>query len=197
MAFLTLLVCIGFLVGAIFAFCAAFVQDDKNAAGSPGDKKRFSFKWLCAGILAASLAVLLFVAVFMPAIVRERIVEAEDITRKTFREKLGRELDTVTFDSTNQQTVWDGWKYAGTVHVAGEVWDVTVTRSNNRSARNTTLQCEAVPREWSCHVLRTGWSRIAPDKFRTQPGTAADGGDMTGFPGFTTHSARGAAEPSR
>lgn len=146
MAFVVLLACIGLLVAAILLVCLAFSQDDKKVANASDRRKRVSLRLLSAGIVAGSLSVLLFVTVFHSLIVRARIVEAEDITRNTFREKIGREPDTLEFDSTDRQPGWNGWTYLGVARVGDEVWDVTVTRSNDRAARKTTLRCEAQPR---------------------------------------------------
>lgn len=134
-------------VVALVSFAVAFERGDKSDAGSLGGGKRFSVKWLCTSIFAAVLGVLLIVFGFTPALVHDLIGEAETITRKTFREKLGREPDKIHFDGINRKTNSDGWKYVGTAHVGGEVWDVTVTRSNDESARTTRLQCEASPRK--------------------------------------------------
>ncbi len=138
---------IALAVGTIIALCMAFGQDSKQPGRRRRGRKQFSLKWFGLGVLMAALAVILWVAVFMPGIVRERIAEAESITRETFREKVGREPDKIFFDGINRKATWNGWKYVGTAQVGNEVWDVTVTSTNDPVARETTSECEVVPRK--------------------------------------------------
>lgn len=147
MNFVVMMLSLLLMVGGLILFGIAFVRDDHQAGESPETRKRRIFKCCSVGTLLGVLGILLFVFVFMPGIVGARIQEAEEIARSTFREKIGREPDSLKFDGTNRQTGWDGWKYLGVAHVGDEVWDVTVTRSNDQGARTTTLRCEAMPRE--------------------------------------------------
>ena len=50
----------------------------------------------------------LFVCAFYPIIVRDRIKEAEDITRQTFRDQVSHEPDSLTFSSVDRKTGSDG-----------------------------------------------------------------------------------------
>ncbi|MEM1212611.1 MAG: hypothetical protein AAGI68_09980 [Planctomycetota bacterium] len=148
MTYAVLLVCIGLAVGALIAFIVAYGlwKDGGGAADASARRKQGALLWLGGGVGAVGLAVLVFILAFMPMIVGERIAEAEELTRETFRDKIGREPDTLTFDRTNRKS-GDGWRYRGVAEVGGEVWDVTVTRSNDRASGKTTLSCEAVPRD--------------------------------------------------
>src|SRR5277367_5296409 len=111
-----LMICIFLVVGAIALFCIAFSHENEGASESHTGPNSRILKWGGLGTLLVGLAVVLFLFVFMPGIVKERIKEAEDITRNTFREKIRREPDRITFDATDRKA-GDGWKYVGTAHL--------------------------------------------------------------------------------
>ena len=89
----------------------------------------------------------IFSMVFMPDISAkarvEQLADAEEITRITFKDKLGREPHKLTFEAEDprngvQQLLKLGWELKGAAWLDdNEAWEVTVTKAA------TELKCEA------------------------------------------------------
>jgi hypothetical protein len=136
----------GCILGSVVCFIGAFHHSFKAPSEELTSRRRRRLGAL--GLVFAACAVLLFVLVFEPGVVNDRIKEAEEITRQTFRDRIGREPDKIIFDNTNRKTAMqDGWQYAGSASLGDKTWDVTVTRDNYETPGKTTLRCEAKPRD--------------------------------------------------
>jgi hypothetical protein len=75
------------------------------------------------GLLLACVAAYLFTQVFLPAHI---LVEIENVTRQTFKDKLQRDPVKLHFEEDGMEE--GRWKYKGTAWLDDrEIWDVTVT----------------------------------------------------------------------
>jgi hypothetical protein len=104
-------------------------------------------------IVLGAIAAGVYFWVIIPSTRRGRIKDAEEITRKTFQEKLGRTPDTLTFEGTDRKDpdrkdgLEEGWALQGVARVGSETYDVRVTYLKKTLTKSAWLQCEATPRK--------------------------------------------------
>lgn len=146
MSYLFMLLVSLLMCGAIACLCMASGLDKlmkvKQGEPSPPLSERFSWRWLIAGVLCIGASVGVFITLAMPASSSESFEIAQEFTRKTFREKLGREPDTLDLHDAS------AGPYKGTARVGEEVWDVVVTRSGPQGANGAvTMECTLTRRD--------------------------------------------------
>jgi hypothetical protein len=115
----------------------------KPGDASPPLSERFSWRWLVGGVLCIAATLGVFTSLVLPASSAEALEIAQELARKTFREKVGKEPDTLDI-----QDHVPGRPYTGTARVGGEVWDVVVTRSGPQGPyRMVTMECTLTRRD--------------------------------------------------
>lgn len=132
------------MCGAIACLCMASgmgkLMSVKPGEASPPLRERFSLRWLAAGVLCIAALVGVFI-LSGPTVTAEALEEARELTRETFREKIGKEPDTL------ELLDHPAAPYTGTARIGEEVWDVVVTRSGPQGASGTvTMECTLTPR---------------------------------------------------
>jgi hypothetical protein len=145
MSYLFMLLASALFCGAIACLCMASGLDKlmnvKAGEPSPPLSARFSWPWLVAGVLCIAASVGVFVTLAGPASSTEALETAQEFARTTFREKLGKEPETLDLQDNPAAP------YTGTARVGEEVWDVVVTRSGPQGASGTvTMECTLTPR---------------------------------------------------
>lgn len=145
MIYLYLLLAAVLMCGTIACLCMAAGLDQlthvKEGEPWPPLSQRFSGRWLAASVLCIAAVVGVFVGLIFPAGAVEGLEEARELTRETFREKLGKEPDTLELQDHPSAP------YTGTARLGDEVWDVVVTRTGPQGAsRTVTTECTLTPR---------------------------------------------------
>jgi len=146
MSYLSMLLASVLLCGAIACLCMASGLDKlmglKPGEPSPPFSKRFSWRWLIAGVLCIVASVGVFIGLAEPASSTEAFENAREFTRQTFREKLGKEPDALDMQYVPHAP------YTGTARVGAEVWNVVVTRSGPQGASgDVTMECTLTRRD--------------------------------------------------
>ncbi len=146
MTYLYLLVESLLLCGTIACLCMASGLDKlislKPGEPAPPLSQRFSWRWLAAGTLCIVGFVVVLNSLLGPASSADALESARELTRETFREKLGKEPDSIDLQDVGARP------YEGTARVGDEVWDVVVTRTAPQGARRTvTMECTLIRRE--------------------------------------------------
>lgn len=147
MSYLHIIVLAIVVVGVLVALLLGLSSTTSNGVDLPPEVRRGRrIKGLGVAAILLAIGAAYAILVFEPAIGRARVAECEQITRDTFRTKLGHEPERVEFIAKNIRR-GDGWQYAGTATYEGAVWDVIVTRDNRKVPGKTSLTCEATPRQ--------------------------------------------------
>ncbi len=131
-------------------FLESTVPGHRSKWLTPGQRRIIKWAGLAAGLAMFLYVVVYIVPVYAP---RGRINEAEDITRKTFKEKLGKEPDKLTFGAADRRQFqrrdhWEElWALEGIAQLGEEMYDVRVTSLKNTFTNSILLQCDVAPRK--------------------------------------------------
>lgn len=112
----------------------------KQGEPSPPLLKTVTGRCLLAGVLC--LVALVSVLILSgPVVIAEALESARDLTRKTFRERFGKEPEAIDLQRNPAAP------YTGTARLGEEVWDVVVTRSGPQGRFGAvTMECTLTPR---------------------------------------------------
>jgi len=123
-----------FVVSGVSLWCA-FDKWKKLATGR--GRNRFALKWIGIGVILLVLNYFAFVVLALPVLHQQERVKAEQVTINALQKRLGKRPDKVSFEWKDQKTTYNGWVWPGTAEVAGTIWDVTVTLSQDVNQKET------------------------------------------------------------